>query len=123
MIKVGTFVKITNLDKIYKFVDAKGRAILPSSYKSIANHFDNLQVISNDEGNYVLNVIANKLYFVTNVDENDIEIVNTYWTIDLNNGKAIQIDKPTKPMYILGLVFKTEKEAIDFYNSKKEIYK
>jgi len=122
MIKNGTFVKITNLEKNYKFVDAKGRSILPSSYKSIAKHFDNLKIVNanydNDE--YVANVMANKLYFVTGISESDVEIIQTYWTIDLETGKAIQIEHPAKAMYILGLVFKTEESAVNFYIAEKE---
>lgn len=120
MIKNGTFVKITNLEKNYKFVDAKGRPILPSSYKAIAKHFDNLKITSVENGNYVANIMANKLYFVTGIEEADIEIIETYWTIDLNNGKIVQIETPTKTMEILGLVFKTEEAATNFFNAKKE---
>lgn len=120
MIKNGSFVKITNLEKTYKFVDAKGRTMLPSSYKSITKHFDNLQVVCHDNDNYTVNVMANKLYFVTGISEADIEPIETFWTIDLNTGKVIQIETPTKAMYILGLVFKTEEAAINFYTAKKE---
>lgn len=120
MFKNGTFVKITNLEKTYKFVDAKGRPILPSSYKAVARHFDNLQIISNEDGIYTANVMANKLYFVTDIENSDIEAIETYWTIDINNGNIIQVEKPTKAMQILGLVFKTEEAATNFYNAKKE---
>jgi len=120
MIKNGTFVKITNLEKTYKFVDAKGRPVLPSSYKAIARHFDNLQITANVDGIYTANVMANKLYFVTGIEASDVEVIDTYWTIDLNNGNIIQVEKPTKVMYILGLVFKTEEAATNFYNAKKE---
>ena len=119
MFKNGTFVKITNLEKTYKFVDAKGRPILPSSYKAISKHFDNLQIISNVDGIYTANVMANRLYFVTGIENSDIEAIETYWTVDINNGNIIQVEKPTKAMQILGLVFKTEKAATDFYNDMK----
>lgn len=120
MIKNGTFVKITNLEKTYIFVDAKGRPVLPSSYKSIAKHFDNLQITKIEDGIYTANVMANKLYFVTDIEASDIEVIETYWTIDLTTGEVIQIEKPTKTMYILGLVFKTEEAANNFFNDKKE---
>lgn len=120
MIKVGTFIKITNLEKKYKFVDAKGRAIIPSSYKAIVNHFDNLRVTSIENNIITANVMANKLYFVTGINESDVEIVDTFWTIDVNTGAVVQIEKPSKAMEILGLVFKSEQGAINFYVAKKE---
>lgn len=119
-VKVGTPIAITNLSKMYKFCDTKGRPVIPTSYKSLSKHFDNLEVIEVGEEFIKAKIVANDLYIVRDIELTDFEVLESHYVINTMTG-AIEIVKDVPYMaQLLGLVFDTEEDAINFIENKEK---
>lgn len=119
-IKVGTPIAITNFSKMYKFCDSKGRPIIPTSYKSLSKHFDNLIVVEVGEEFIKAKIVANNLYTIKDIEIGDFEIQKSYYVINSITG-AVEIVKEAPYMaQLLGLVFESEEEALQFIENKEK---
>ena len=114
----GSLVSIIDPTKIYVTMDKHGRIFPPANYNRLMRHSNYCEVVNyhidGDKILYDINILDNNLYFLKDVPEDQLNMLEMWYTIDLINHEIVILKtEPSDLLKCVGLVYTSEKNAKD----------